>query len=129
MRCASIEKDKCRKGVNLELTDHGIRSFLNFLHINVIHMTLLEWVWLSPISLLFWPFISIVSCLFTLETFHLTDVFLRWLTVTVLTILVPMAMIIVVVPESTFVMSTMIVSIMVVVVVTMVIMIPILVES
>ena len=129
MRCAGIEKDKCRKGINLELTDHDIRSFLNFLHIYVIHVTLLKWVRLSPISLLLWAFISIVPCLLALKTFHLTDVFLCWLTVTILTILVSMAMTIVVVPESTFVISTMIVSIMVVVIVMMVIMIPILVET
>src|SRR4051812_41965513 len=80
MRCVGIKKDKCWKGINLELTSHSIRLLMDFLHIDVVHMTLLKRVWLvGSISLLFWALICIVPSFLALETFNLTDVSLSWM--------------------------------------------------
>src|SRR4051812_17686894 len=74
------QKDKCWKGINLELTSHSIRLLMDFLHINVVHMTLLKRVWLvGSINLIFGAFMCIVPIFIALETFNLTDVPLSWL--------------------------------------------------
>src|SRR4051812_41432655 len=81
MRCAGIKKNKCWKRIKLELTSHSIRFLIDFLHIDVVHLTLLKWVWLvGSISLLFWPFICIVPSFLTLEALNLTDISLSRLT-------------------------------------------------
>ena len=75
MRCTSIKKDECWKGINLELTDNSIRLLLDLFHIDVIYMALLKCVWLVRIiRFLLRTLIGIVTHLLTLETFHLTGI-------------------------------------------------------
>src|SRR3954462_10641421 len=79
MRCASIKKNKCWNTIEFELTSHSIRFFINFFHIDVVHLSLLEGIGLvGTFNFLFWALISIVSHLLTLEAFNLTEIFL-WL--------------------------------------------------
>src|SRR4051812_7952194 len=77
MRCASIKKNKCWYIIEFELTSHRIRFFIDFLHIDVVHLSLLEGIGLvGTINFLFWALISIVPHLLTLEAFNLTEIFL-----------------------------------------------------
>src|SRR3954468_20340951 len=83
MRCASIKKNKCWNRIEFELTINSIRFFIDFFHIDVVHLSLLEGIGLvGAINFLFWALISIVPHLLTLEAFNLTEIFLDRLTST-----------------------------------------------
>src|SRR4051812_25436495 len=83
MRCASIKKNKCWNKIEFELTSHRIRFFIYFLHIDVVHLSLLEGIGLvGTFKFLFGALISIVSHLVTLETLNLTDISLCRMTST-----------------------------------------------
>src|SRR3954463_9271089 len=86
---------------------------MEFLHIDVVHMTLLKRVWLvSSISLLFWAFICIVPSFLALEAFNLTDVSLSWLTPIAISTMVTLVSTLVA-AVITIVVSTMFISIVV----------------
>src|SRR3954465_16049315 len=83
MRCTSIKENKCWNRIEFELTSNSIRLLIDFLHINVVHLSLLKRVGLvGSFSFLFWAFICIMPHLFALEAFDLTDVSLNRLTST-----------------------------------------------
>src|SRR4051812_21270879 len=71
MRCVSIKKNKCWKIIKLELTSHSIRLLIDFFHIDVVHLSLLERVGLvGSLNFLFWAFICIMPHILALEAFH-----------------------------------------------------------
>src|SRR3954466_8295847 len=77
MRCTSIKKNKCWNRIEFELTSHSIGLLIDFLHIDVVHLSLLERVGLvGSFNFLFWAFICIMSHLLALETFNLTKILL-----------------------------------------------------
>src|SRR3954469_6548251 len=77
MRCTSIKENKCWNRVEFELTSNSIRFLIDFLHIDVVHLPLLERVGLvGSFNFLFWAFICIMPHLLTLETFNLTKILL-----------------------------------------------------
>src|SRR3954468_10014958 len=77
MRCTSIKEKKCWNRIEFELTSNNIRILINFLHIDVVHLSLLKRVRLvGSFNFLFWAFICIMPHLLALETFNLTKIFL-----------------------------------------------------
>src|SRR3954465_11637446 len=83
MRCSSIKKNKCWNRIEFELTSHSIRFLVDFFHIDVVHLSLLEGIGLvGTFNFLFWALISIVPHLITLEALNLTDISLCRLTST-----------------------------------------------
>ena len=135
MRCTSVEKDECWKGIDLELTEYSIRLLLDLFHIDVVHMSLLKWVWLvCIISFLLRALIGIMTHLLTLEAFHLTDilpggVIMVTLSI-VITISIPMSILVVPFVTSIVVLIASITVItMVVVAIVVAVLVPILVES
>src|SRR3954467_7753115 len=83
MRCASNKKNKCWNRIEFELTSHSIRFLINFFHIDVVHLSLLEGIGLiGTFNFLFWELISIVPHLLTLKAFNMTETFLDKLTST-----------------------------------------------
>ena len=140
MQCTSIKRDECWKSINLELTKHSIRLLLDFLHIDVVHMALLKWVWLfCIINFLLWTLIGIVPHLLTLETFHLTrilpsSVIMASLSIVVtisisLSILVIPSIASIIVPITSIVVVPLMVIAMVVVAIIVTVLVPIPVES
>src|SRR4051812_12124911 len=94
MRCVGIKKNKCWKRIKLELTSHCIRFLIDFLNIDVVHLTLLKRAWLvGSISLLFWAFICIVLSFLALEALNLTNVSLSKLTSIAIAITTVMALV------------------------------------
>src|SRR3954464_3633118 len=83
MRCTSIKENKCWNRIEFELTIHSIRLLIDFLHIDVVHLSFLERVGLvGSFNFLFWAFICIMPHLLALEAFNLTNVLLDRLTST-----------------------------------------------
>src|SRR3954466_15686979 len=83
MRCTSIKDNKCWNRIEFELTSHSMRFLIDFFHIDVVHLSLLERVGLvGSFNFLFWALICIMPHLLTLETFNLTDISLCRLTTT-----------------------------------------------
>src|SRR3954466_3253125 len=77
MRCSSIKKNKCWNRIESELTSNSIRFLIDFLHIDVVHLSLLERVGIvGSFNFLFWAFICIMPHLLALETFNLTEILL-----------------------------------------------------
>src|SRR3954464_13418575 len=77
MRCSSIKKNKCRNRIESELTSNSVRLLIDFLHIDVVHLSLLKRVGLvGSFSFLFWAFISIMPQFLAFEAFNLTNVLL-----------------------------------------------------
>src|SRR3954469_5223513 len=77
MRCTSIKENKCWNRVEFELTSNSIRLLINFLHIDVVHLSLLERVGLVvSFNFLFWAFICIMPHLIALKTLNLTNILL-----------------------------------------------------
>src|SRR4051812_41315449 len=77
MRCTSIKENKCWNSIEFELTSNSIRFLINFLHIDVIHLSLLKRVGLvGSFNFLFRAFICIMSHLLALETLNLTKILL-----------------------------------------------------
>ena len=76
MQCSSIKKNKCWNRIEFELTIN-IRFLIDLLHIDVVHLSLLERVGIvGSISLLLWAFICIMPHLLALETLNLTEILL-----------------------------------------------------
>ena len=48
MRCTSIKKNKGGKRLNQKLTDNRVWLLFNLLHINVVHLSFVEWIGLLP---------------------------------------------------------------------------------
>src|SRR3954465_5433713 len=108
MLCSSIKKNKCWNRIESDIPSNNIRLLIDFLHINVVHLSLLKRVGLvGSFSFLFWAFICIMPHLFALEAFNLTDVSLNRLTCTSTTITTVVAL-----------MSTLVVLVLVVVMTT-----------
>src|SRR4051812_5198793 len=83
MRCTSIKENKCWNRIEFELTSNSIRILIDFLHIDVVHLSLLKRVGLvGSFNFLFWAFICIMPHLLALEAFNLTNVLLDRLTST-----------------------------------------------
>src|SRR3954467_1035589 len=77
MRCTSIKENKCCNRIELELTSNSIRILINFLHIDVVHLSLLKRVSLvGSFNFLFRAFICIMPHLLALETLNLTNILL-----------------------------------------------------
>src|SRR3954469_8191630 len=77
MRCTSIKENKCWDRIEFELTSNSIRLLINFLHIDVVHLSLLKRVRLvGSFNFLFRAFICIMPHLLALETLNLTNVLL-----------------------------------------------------
>src|SRR3954463_13940575 len=77
MRCTIIKKNKCRYGTDEELTNHSIRLLIDLLHIDMVHMPLVERIGLDnsiPIGLRLWAVCGIVSHVLALETLDVTQV-------------------------------------------------------
>src|SRR4051812_9491840 len=122
MRCASIKKNKCWNRIEFELTSHSIRFFIDFFHIDVVHLSLLEGIGLVGIfNFLFWALISIVTHLLTLEAFNLTEIFLYRLTSTSTSTMVALVSTLVVLILVIIMTATVLVVMMTVVVVVIVI--------
>ena len=74
MRCTSIKKNKGGKRLNQKLTNNRVWLLFNLLHINVVHLSFVEWISLLPsapitVSILrFRALRGIVSSLPALET-------------------------------------------------------------
>src|SRR3954464_979194 len=77
MRCSSIKKNKCWNRIEFELTNNNIWLLIDFLHIDVVHLSLLKRVGLvGSFNFLFWAFICIMPHLLALETLNLTNILL-----------------------------------------------------
>ena len=96
---------------------HSIRLIVDFLHVYVIHVALLEWIGLSSICdlLIFRAFVGVMSCFTTLEIGNLTEIFLAFMLALAIVVLVVVAIVLVValisstmVPVSTIVVMAMI---------------------
>src|SRR4051812_36342481 len=78
MRCTSIKENKCWNRVEFELTSNSIMFLIYFLHIDVVHLSLLKRVRLvGSFNFLFWVFICIMPHLLALETLNLTKILLN----------------------------------------------------
>src|SRR4051812_19043899 len=122
MRCSSIKKNKCWNRIEFELTSNSIWLFIDFLHIDVIHLSLLKRVGLvGSFNFLFWSFICIMPHLLALEAFNLADVLLDRLASTATSISTVVALIsTLVVRVLVIVMTTVMLVVMTVVVVVLV---------
>src|SRR3954468_17893114 len=77
MRCTSIKENKCWNKIECELTSNSIRLLIDFLHIDVVHLSLLKRFGLvGSLNFLLWAFICIMPHLLALEAFNLTNVLL-----------------------------------------------------
>src|SRR3954470_3848558 len=90
MRCTSIKENKCWNRIEFELTSNSIRILIDFLHIDVVHLSLLKRVGLvGSFNFLFWAFIFIVPSLLAFEALTLTDVsFCRLTSIAIPTVVV-----------------------------------------
>src|SRR4051794_24296617 len=130
MRCSSIKKNKCWNRIEFELTSNGIWFFIDFLHIDVVHLSLLERVGLvGSFNFLFWAFICIMPHLLALETFNLTNILLNRLasTTTSISIVVDLISTLVIL-IFVIVMTTVVLVVMMTVVVVVLVELPMLVE-
>src|SRR3954464_10414767 len=88
MRCISIKKNNFGSGIELELTNHGVRCITSILHRDMIHRGFDKRIWLLPVSmvvsisipipivvLLLGASGCIVPCLVALKECHLTKIF------------------------------------------------------
>src|SRR3954465_8772650 len=131
MRCSSIKKNKCWNRIEFELTCNSIWLSIDFLHIDVVHLSLLKRVGLVwSFNFLFWAFICIMPHLLALETFNLTKILLDRLASTATSTSTVVALI------STFVilvlivvMTTVVLVVMIIVVVVVLVELPMLVGS
>ena len=48
MRCTGIKKNKSGKGLNQKLTYYRVRLLFNLLHVNVVHLSFVEWIGVLP---------------------------------------------------------------------------------
>src|SRR3954463_429093 len=131
MRCTSIKENKCWNRIEFELTSNNIRFLIDFLHIDVVHLSLLKRFGLvGSFNFLFWAFISIMPHLLALETLNLTNVFLDRLTSTATSTTTVVALIsTLVVLVLVIVMTTVILVVMMMVVVVVFVEFPMLVGS
>src|SRR4051812_14019668 len=131
MRCSSIKKNKCWNRIEFELTSNNIWFFIDFLHIDVVHLSLLKRVGLvGSFNFLFWAFICIMPHLLALETLNLTKIFLDRLasTATSTSIVVALKSTLVIL-VLIIVMTTIVLVVMITVVVVVLVELPILVGS
>src|SRR3954469_19311748 len=122
MRCTSIKENKCWNRIEFELTSNSIRLLINFLHIDVVHLSLLKRVGLvGTFNFLFWAFICIMPHLLALETFNLTKVLLNRLASTTTSIVVAFISTLVILVLVVFMTTVMLVVMMTVVVVVVIV--------
>src|SRR3954465_3929450 len=77
MQCSSIKKNKRWNRIEFELTSNNIWLLIDFLHIDVVDLSLLKGVGLvGSFNFLFWAFICIIPHLLALETLNLTKIVL-----------------------------------------------------
>src|SRR3954470_22027799 len=131
MRCTSIKENKCWNRIEFELNSNSIRFLINFLHIDMVHLSLLKRVGLvGSFNFLFWAFICIMPHLLALETLNLTDILLDRLastatsTTTVVALISTLVVLVVVI-----VMTTVMLVVMMTVVVVVLVECPMLVGS
>src|ERR1044072_9863915 len=77
MRCTRIKKNKCRYRTDKELTNHSIRLLIDLLHIDMVHMPLVERIGFDnsiPDGLRLWAVCGIVSHVLALVTLDVTQV-------------------------------------------------------
>src|SRR4051812_7623789 len=131
MRCSSIKNKKCWNRIEFELTSHSIWLFIDFLHIDVVHLPLLERVGLvGSFNFLFWAFICIMPHLLALETFNLTKILLdRLASTTTSTSIVVVLISILVILVLVIVMAMVVLVVMMTVVVVVLVVLPMLVGS
>src|SRR3954470_2091781 len=131
MRCSSIKKNKCWNRIEFELTNNSIRFLIDFLHIDVVHLPLLERVGLvGSFNFLFWAFICIMPHLLALETFNLTKILLDRLASTTTSTSIVVALIsTLVILVLIVVMTTIVLVVMITVVVVVLVELPMLVGS
>ena len=68
---------KCYNRIEFELTSNSIWLFIDFLHIDVVHLSLLKRVGLvGSFNFLFWAFICIMPHLLAFKALNLTNVLL-----------------------------------------------------
>src|SRR3954471_8940490 len=129
MRCTSIKENKCWNRIEFELTSNSIRLLIDFLHIDVVHLSLLKRVGLvGSFYFLFWAFICIMPHLLALETLNLTNILLDRLTSTATSTVVALISTLVVL-VLVIVMTTMMLVVMMTVVVVVFVEFPMLVGS
>src|SRR3954466_10524663 len=131
MRCSSIKKNKCWNRIESELTSNSIRLLINFLHIDVVHLSLLKRVGLvGSFNFLFWAFICIMPHLLALEAFNLTKILLdRLVSTTTSTSIVVALISTLVILIFVIVMTTVVLVVMITVVVVVLVELPMLVGS
>src|SRR3954466_9180543 len=131
MRCTSIKENRCWNRIEFELTSNSIRFLINFLHIDVVHLSLLKRVRLvGSLTFLFWAFICIMSHLLELETFNLTKILLDRLASTATSTSIVVAFIsTLVILVLIIVMTTVVLVVMITVVVVVFVELPMLVGS
>src|SRR4051812_16827516 len=122
-----IKKNKCWKRIKLEHTSHSIIFLIYFLHIDVVHLSLMERVGLvGSISLLFWAFICIVPSFLALEALNLTDVpFCRLTSIAIPTVVAFVSTLVVLI--SMIVMAAVVLVVMVTITVVVAVILPMLV--
>src|SRR3954462_1216568 len=81
MRCTRIKKNKCGYLNDKELTNHSIRLIIDLLHVDMVHMPLVERIGLadsriSIVVLVLRAHVGVVSRLPALETLNPTKVLL-----------------------------------------------------
>src|SRR3954471_364674 len=81
MRCTRIKKNKCRYRTDEELTNHCIRLIIDLLHIDMVHMPLVERIGLADsripiVVLVLRAHVGVVSHLPALVTLNLAKVLL-----------------------------------------------------
>src|SRR3954469_22321695 len=77
MRCTSIKENKCWNKIEFELTSNSIRFLIDFLHIDVVDLSLLKRVgFVGSFNFLFQAFICIIPHFLALETLNLTKILL-----------------------------------------------------
>src|SRR3954464_10980823 len=122
MRCTSIKENKCWNIIEFELTSNSIRFLIDFLHIDVVHLSLLKRVGLvGSFNFLFWAFICIMPYLPALETFNLTKILLDRLASTTTSIVVALVSTLVIIVLVIVMTTVMLVVMMTVVVVVAVV--------
>src|SRR3954469_19153597 len=91
MRCTRIKKNKCGYSIDKELTNHSIRLIIDLLHVDMVHMPLVERIGLADsripiVFLVLRAHVGVVSHLPALETLNSTKVLLNIHHLTVLVV-------------------------------------------
>src|SRR5215216_1285838 len=125
------QKEQMLERIEFELTSNSIWLFIDFLHIDVVHLSLLKRFGLvGSFNFLFWAFICIIPHPLALETFNLTKILLDRLASTATSISIVVALIsTLVILVLIVVMTTIVLVVMITVVVVVLVELPMLVGS